>query len=535
MFILGRNGWFSFGAWIAVVAVALALRAPQLERRPLHNDESNQAAKLGTLLDTGVYRYDPHDHHGPTLYYLTLPLARLQSGGSYAATEIWVYRAVPVAFGVLLVLLALGARAALGQGGAWLAALLTAVSPAMVYFSRFYIQEMLLVAFTFGLLLCLWRWLRAPSLAWAAGAGASAGLMFTTKETCVLAWAALAVTAAVRVLQRQRRPLAALRALAAHWRPLAMGAGIAVLISVLLFSSFLTNWRGPLDAVRAYGLVLGRGAATDNPHHNPFLFYLSILTFSRPVPRLIWGEDLILALGLVGALIAWFRPRRLRAEPEAVRLLSIYTVTLTLIYAVIPYKTTWCLLSFWHGWILLAGVGAATLLVWPRRGWQRGFLALLLTAGVAQLGQRAWRAACRYPTDVRNPYVYAQTGMDFMRLVNRVTALSAIVPEARNLRIHVLAPPDQTWPLPWYLRRFTCVGYWTAPSPDALAADPAVIITTPEIESALPDELSRHYVSEYYGLRPEVLLAVRIRADIWEHFLRSRAGPTTPSHSAKEP
>jgi uncharacterized protein (TIGR03663 family) len=580
---LDRNGWIRLGAMLAVTAIALGLRTPQLERRPFHNDEANQAGKLGDLLETGVYRYDPHDHHGPTLYYLALPLARLQSGGSFAATEIWLYRALPVAFGVLLVLLVLGARAALGRGGALAAALLTAVSPAMVYFSRFYIQEMLLVTFTFALLLCLWRCLRTASFAWAAAAGASAGLMHATKETCVLAWAALAAAAIVHRLRRRqskavkfpaapavadgqvgrggqyRTPIERFapdrqsprpgqqngklngvgrqpRGVAAlGWRHLAVAGGVAGVISVLFFSSFLTHWRGVLDALRAYTVFLGRGAAIDTPHRQPFFFYFDILTASRSAPGLTWGEDMILGLGLVGALVAWAWPRRLQADPEAVRLLSVYTVVLTLIYAAIPYKTPWCLLSFWHGWILLAGVGAVVLIMLPRRRWQRVLLALLLAAGSVQLAQRAWWAAIRYPAEARNPYVYAQTGMDFLRLVDRVNALSSIAPEAKDLRIHVIAPPDQTWPLPWYLRRFTRVGYWTEPVPAALAADPAVIIATPEADLGLPAELQRRYVSEYYGLRPEVLLAVHIRADFWERFLISRAAPSARGNPPKEP
>jgi uncharacterized protein (TIGR03663 family) len=530
---LDRKGWIGLGVVLAVAAVALALRAPQLERRPFHCDEANQAGKLGLLLETGAYRYDPHDHHGPTLYYLTLPLARLQSGGSFAATEIWVYRAVPVAFGVLLVLLALCARDALGDGGAAAAAVLTAVSPAMVYFSRFYIQEMLLVTFTFALLLCLWRCMRSPSLAWAAGAGASVGLMQATKETCVLAWAALAAAAGVQVVQRRRQQLT--RGRRPDWRLFAMGGSVAAVISVLLFSSFLTYWRGPLDAWRAYALFLGRGTAIDTPHQQPFSFYLGILTHTGSAFGPTWGEDLILALGLVGAIAAWACPARLQAQPEAVRLLGVYTVLLTLIYSVIPYKTPWCLLSFWHGWILLAGVGAVALVRLPRRGWQRMVLALGLAAGVAQLAQRAWQAAYRYPTDVRNPYAYAQTSIDFLRLVERLDALAETALEAKALPIHVLAPADQTWPLPWYLRRFTRVGYWNDAIPAALAGDPAVIISTPEIGKDLPAELLRHYVTEYYGLRPEVLLAVHIRADLWERLLRSCAAPTTRTQPQKEP
>ena len=46
--------------------------------RPMHHDEANQAVRFGRLLETGEYRYDRRDHHGPTLYYLTLPVAWLR-------------------------------------------------------------------------------------------------------------------------------------------------------------------------------------------------------------------------------------------------------------------------------------------------------------------------------------------------------------------------------------------------------------------------------------------------------------------------
>ena len=66
----------------AIVAIALAaglsLRFARLDVRPMHNDEANQAVKFGALLEPGQYPYDSRDHHGPTLYYLTLPAAWLR-------------------------------------------------------------------------------------------------------------------------------------------------------------------------------------------------------------------------------------------------------------------------------------------------------------------------------------------------------------------------------------------------------------------------------------------------------------------------
>ncbi len=45
------------------------------------------------------------------------------------------------------------------------------------------------------------------------------------------------------------------------------------------------------------------------------------------------------------------------------RFLAFYTLVLTGLYAIIPYKTPWCMLSFLDGMILLAGVGAWAILL----------------------------------------------------------------------------------------------------------------------------------------------------------------------------
>ena len=62
-----------------------------------------------------------------------------------------------------------------------------------------------------------------------------------------------------------------------------------------------------------------------------------------------WAGVLLALLRLAGA------------NASFVRFLAIYTFVLTALYSLISYKTPWCVLSFWHGMILLAGVGAVVL------------------------------------------------------------------------------------------------------------------------------------------------------------------------------
>ena len=78
-----------------VVLGALLLRLPGLDLRPMHHDEANQAVRFGQLLETGDYRYDRYDHHGPTLYYLTLPAAWVRGQTTLASLDEWTLRVVP--------------------------------------------------------------------------------------------------------------------------------------------------------------------------------------------------------------------------------------------------------------------------------------------------------------------------------------------------------------------------------------------------------------------------------------------------------
>jgi len=88
--------------------------------------------------------------------------------------------------------------------------------------------------------------------------------------------------------------------------------------------------------------------------------------------------------------------------------------------------------------------------------------------------------------------------------------------------VAVVAGPSEQWPLPWYLRRMTRVGYWT----DALAAAPAlaqapVVIASPQNAEAVADALGDRVQQEYFGLRPGVLLSVSIERSLWDRFIDS--------------
>ena len=154
---------------VVVIAGAAILRLADLGNRPMHCDEAVHAIKFGRLLEQDDYVYNPREYHGPSLNFLTLPIARLASVQKLTRiTEVHL-RLLPAIFGIALVGLVWPLRDELGHVAVFCAAVLTAVSPAMVFYSRYYIQEMLLVCFTFVAMAALWRYARPG------GTGVSSG------------------------------------------------------------------------------------------------------------------------------------------------------------------------------------------------------------------------------------------------------------------------------------------------------------------------------------------------------------------------
>lgn len=507
--------------FIAAVLVGAGLRLVRLGLRPMHHDEANQALKFGTLLERGEYRYDPLDHHGPSLYYLSLPFALAVSGRSLPALDETALRLVTASFGLGTILLLLLFPPLLGRAAVAWSALALAVSPVMTYFSRFYIQETLLVFFLVGFMGSLWRYRLRPHWGWAAGAGFAAGLMYATKETSVIAFGTVA---AAWVLAGGHNPNPAFVGSVTggrHRLHLALGAAIALAVAFLFFSSFLADPGGFADSFLSFKIYFTR-AGEAGFHIQPSHYYLGKLAFSPGRGGPFWSEGLILVLALAGGVAAFVRKAAPQGDPAFLRFLAFYSLLTAAVYSAIPYKTPWNMLPFVIGFIMLAGVGAARLVSDRRRRGVRLAAGLVLTAGLVQLGAQSRRANFVYPADTRNPYVYAQTSPDYLRLVRRVEEISAISPDSRDLLVKVVAGPYETWPLPWSLRRFGRVGYW----PDAASAGdlgrPAVVIASAEAAAALGPRLETDYQPELYGLRPEVFLTLFIRNDLWKSFLETR-------------
>src|SRR5512136_1029665 len=91
--------------FVALALLALALRLPRLDERPVHSDEAVNSYTTGELLAGENYHYDPRDRHGPVLYALSEPVARLCGAKSFSELTETELRLTPVLVGSATVLL----------------------------------------------------------------------------------------------------------------------------------------------------------------------------------------------------------------------------------------------------------------------------------------------------------------------------------------------------------------------------------------------------------------------------------------------
>src|SRR5687767_5162460 len=191
--MLPRMPRWVFPLIILVVAVAaLLLRLPEMGRRPMHTDEAVHAEKFNEWWTGGVFVYDPHEYHGPTLHFASWPVVKARGTASFAQTTEGTFRVVPVVFLVLTIVLLIGMGEALGRPAAVVAAILLAISPAFVFYSKYYIQEVLLICFTQVALVGGYGATVSRRWRWAIVGGVGLGLMHATKETWVIAGAGMA-------------------------------------------------------------------------------------------------------------------------------------------------------------------------------------------------------------------------------------------------------------------------------------------------------------------------------------------------------
>ena len=482
-----------------IVALALVLRLLWLGMKPPHFDEGVNGWFIDQMARHGYYSYDPGNYHGPFHFYV-LFLAQTLLGRSVAAMRLPL-----VLVNAATVWLVLQYRRFLPWRACVFAALAFAVSPGMLFYSRYAIHEPWLV---FGMVLGVWgaaeMWKCGTARGlWAAALGVT--LMLLTKETHLLHLSAFGLAVGTLALLEKGRPseeggLPRLPA-AQRWSrgTLADVLAVCLLLLVFFYSGGLLDpapWHRLAGNFFKAFAVWGKTGVQESGHAKPWFYWLQLLA------RYEWPA-------LIG--LAWSVRALWPGMNRMVRLLAIYGCGALTAYSLVPYKTPWCVVSVL--WPFFFVFGAAVDAALARKAWLPLLTCVALLGGslaeaarlnyfrptepgeavLARPGMpRALRAFLTLPS-----YVYVQTTNDYFRLTRPLDALLALDPAGAHLTGHVLL--SSYHPLPWALGALTNVGYYDKEPPQG--ADAGFIVAEEEQIARLEGQLKEAYFVCPFQLR----------------------------------
>ncbi len=514
--------------FLIIVAAGGLVRFIRTDMRPMHSDESVNAFKFGILLESGDYRYDKTEYHGPILYYSTFLPALLKGQRSYASLDESTLRMVPAFFGLLFLTLLLLLLRELKWEYVLMTGALIAVAPGLVFYNRYYIHESLLTFFSYAFIFSAFRYLQERKVVWMVLTGVCIGLMHATKETCVINYAVFAISLLITIMLKRRAGERAVKhSIPVRIRHVLIALLSATVISMLFFSSFFSHPKGIVDSVTSYANYFER-AGTDVAHIHPWYFYLSILFLPGGIEGFFGTEIWLLITFVAGFVLLLVKRERDQSEYLLI-FIGLYGIILLLIYSLIPYKTPWNLLQFYPGMLFLSGYGIIRIIrIISGKRLKLAILAILIL-GACHWAWTSMQLNFRYYTEPGNPYVYAQTGMDILQVACEIERISSVHPEGHLIPIEVIFPEDEYWPLPWYLRDFPNTGFYSEVSFDQPAAP--ILIIHPSVEKEVIRKLyevpapgERHLYLALYDtyreLRPGVEVCTYVRKDVWDYCHR---------------
>jgi len=463
---------------IAILAVAVFLRVWLIEIKPPHFDEGVNGWFADQMTANGYYHYDPTNYHGPLHFYAVF-LSQTLFG-----RHLWALRLPAILASVLCVWALLRFRVYFGSPAARLAGIAMAVSPAFTFYGRYSIHESWQVLFS---VLFLWGilglWKSGDRRSFFTAVFSAAGLVLT-KETYLLHLGCFALAGGVlRAWQRvlPSRPAQSLARRLWTKDDALVAGGISFLVVVFFYSGNFLDFPSLRGLYQTFAAWFNTGV--DAGGHEKSSYAIGPLNYYwvALMARYEWP-----ALAGLAACARYVWPSDAR-----LRYIAIMAGGVLLAYAIIPYKTPWCIISIiWPFYLILGGILSECAGRWKSRLFLWAPAAPLLAASLIS----AWELNFISFTDDREPYVYVQTYGGIFTLTDPLLAVAENDP--RQFHMSGLVLLDSYYPLPWVLGDFTRIGYYKKDQPPT-AWDAGFIA----VESARECEVEPHLKHPYYKRR----------------------------------
>ncbi|MCC6156837.1 MAG: TIGR03663 family protein [Deltaproteobacteria bacterium] len=465
-------------------------RFSRLDLKPMHHDEGVNHHFVDRFLIGEGYAYSPDNFHGPLLYEIAFPVVAL------LGDDETVLRAMPAVMGLVAVVATLAAAPLVGPVGVLFGASVLAVAAPDVYFSRTFIHEVYLSLFLIATIVFGLRFLRDARPRDLHGTLISLVAAFAIKETTAIAVLGMAAGFAVARVAGYESPsgvtftnplprIGLRRALDA--------AGIALIVWILMFTTFGTNPRGIVDFFVAYVPWLKTGVS-DTGHVKSAIYF----------PRLVLYYYWPLLIAAVPALVDVARTRC----RDSIFFLTFFAVQLA-VYSAIPYKTPWCVMPIVVPLVFLAAIGVQT--AWriaePNLA-ARICLAAAMPAAVVAIGSYSWKVNFEQYDEDREPIVYVQTLRRYLEMIPVIDA-AAKNDQGNSTEILIV---DYQSPTKYYLRAYRNKTYY-ANAPELPVTTP-VVIASKSYADKVREKLASPYVESRYPVWPGMELVLFVREDL---------------------
>ncbi|AKB75937.1 hypothetical protein MSLAZ_2676 [Methanosarcina lacustris Z-7289] len=504
---------------LLIVFFAIALRLFKLGERVFHHDESVHASFTLKLLEHGEYSYNPA-YHGPFLFHSTAAVFHFLGINDTTA------RLVPVFFGVATILALFLLKKELGKSGVLWSMFLLAFSPSMVYFSRFFRNDMIIVFCTLAVVAGTFRYIdnihnskRYPYLILTAS---SLAIAVTAKENAYIiilifgAYAGMGLLYSIysswkrENLSLQKTLLLKISALLPFLPEFILSGALFIFIVMFFYSSLFRNDISLFSIVeRAFNhwIAMHRIERLGGP----FYYYIPIL-LTYEIPVILFGTA------------GFFHFLKQKGQNASFFIFLCYwAFTSLLLYSYLQEKVPWLVVHIVLPFGILAGAYLGELFsrknksIPPEQGLLGGDLSSLtgpepslraehpgktrtLIAGILALALLISLAQCISVNYYRSMepaelMTYTQASPDVRELMEKIGGFDS---RPETLRLYVVDPNQLYWPLPWYLRGYEKTGY-SSKLPASSKYD-AIIVP---ISYDMYKEISAEEYSSYnFTLRP---------------------------------
>ncbi|MBM3933565.1 MAG: TIGR03663 family protein [SAR202 cluster bacterium] len=171
--------WWIIAFYVAIMAAAAVLRFWDLDARAMHHDESLHVYYSWELAETSVFRHNPM-MHAPLQMILNSVVFRIFGDTDFTG------RVMYATLGTITVGMPFFFRARLGNLGAAIVSFMLMVSPSILYYNRFAREDTLMVLFTIGLVIAMWRYFDEGKNRYLYWTAAFLALAFGMKESAYM-------------------------------------------------------------------------------------------------------------------------------------------------------------------------------------------------------------------------------------------------------------------------------------------------------------------------------------------------------------